>query len=66
METETFRQAETEPVKQGFLFRRGFGDPGESDLSRPSVVGRTRSALCSVDSRVSAFLGDSGCVSSIL
>jgi len=33
MEIETFRQAETELVKQGFLFRRGLRKPAESDLS---------------------------------
>ena len=31
-----------------------------SRISRPSVVGRTMSALCSVDSSASAFIGDSG------
>src|ERR1039457_5014322 len=79
MKIQTFRQAETELVKKGFLFRRGLGDPAESDLasirrgeddvgeirrsriSRPSVVGRTMSALCSVDNRASAFIGDNGC-----
>ena len=28
-----FRQAEAELVKQGFLLRRGLGDPAESDLT---------------------------------
>ena len=33
MKIQTFRQAETELVKQGFLFRRGLSNPAESDLS---------------------------------
>ena len=33
MEIETFRQAETELVKEGFLFRRGLRNPAEPDLA---------------------------------
>ena len=46
-------------MKQGFLLPGGFGDTSQADLAA-SVVGSTISALCSVDSRAKAFIGDNG------
>ena len=46
-------------MQQGFLFRRRFGNPAQADFAS-IVVGSAMPALCSVDSKASAFIGDKG------
>jgi len=59
IEFESIGEADVELLKEGSLFGVGFGDTAETKLAA-SVVGRMMSALCRVESKAMAFIGDSG------